>query len=34
MNIELPQIIHLNGSVHDYYNPYKMRLSLVKIQMM
>ncbi|EPL7983406.1 hypothetical protein PUY97_004380, partial [Enterobacter kobei] len=19
----LPQIIHLNGSVHDYYNPYK-----------
>lgn len=23
MNIELPQIIHLNGSVHDYYNPYK-----------
>lgn len=23
MNMELPQIIHLNGSVHDYYNPYK-----------
>jgi len=23
MDIALPEIIHLNGSVHDYYNPYK-----------
>ena len=23
MKIESPQIIHLNGSVNDYYNPYK-----------
>ncbi|WP_406665345.1 hypothetical protein [Gallaecimonas sp. GXIMD1310] len=23
MNMDLPEIIHLNGSVHDYYNPYK-----------
>ena len=23
MGTELPEIIHLNGSVHDYYNPYK-----------
>jgi len=23
LDLELPEVIHLNGSVHDYYNPYK-----------
>ncbi|WP_062058939.1 hypothetical protein [Cellvibrio sp. OA-2007] len=23
MGISLPQVLHLNGSTHDYYNPYK-----------
>lgn len=29
LSVNLPEIIHLNGSINDYYNPYKTQLLLV-----